>query len=116
MTTQVRAVSDVGTGTNEDDGKLQRDFFLSQCYPNPFNAATTIEFSIGEPARVKLQIFNVAGQRVRTLVDEERSSGIYNDVTWDGRDSDGRPVASGIYFCRLTAKDFTQTKKMILLK
>lgn len=116
LTAHVRAVSSVGSHAKGDGTGVQRDYFLGQCYPNPFNAATTIEFSIRERSHVTLQIYNIAGQRVRTLVDEDRAPGVHADVTWDGRDNDGRPVASGIYFYRLTAQGFTQTKKMILLK
>lgn len=115
LTVQVQTISDVISSTKED-GEKPPSNFLGRCFPNPFNAGTTIEFSIAERAHVKLQIFNIAGQRVRTLVDGERSPGSYNGVTWDGRDNTGRPVASGVYFCRLTAADFTQTRKMILLK
>lgn len=88
---------------------------LSQNYPNPFNPATTIRFSIRVKGRVNLSIYNVAGQLVRTLIDEVRPANIYAQA-WDGRDNGGRPAASGVYFCRLTAPGFAQTRKMVLLK
>jgi hypothetical protein len=90
---------------------------LSDAYPNPFNPTTTIKYSIADAGRVSLKIYNAAGQLVRTLVDEEqapRPEGF--SATWDGRGNRGEDVASGVYFYKLTAKEFSQTKKMVLLK
>jgi hypothetical protein len=89
---------------------------LAQNYPNPFNPATTIEFSLRSPGHVKLTIYNVRGQRVRALLDEPRTAGLHKDVQWDGRSDVGTAVASGIYFYRLVADDFTDIRKMVLLK
>ena len=88
---------------------------LAQNYPNPFNPQTTIAFSIAERANVRVAVYNVNGALVRTLANESRAAGAY-ELTWDGRDDGGRQVASGVYFYRLTAGSFTQTKKMVLLK
>ena len=90
---------------------------LAQNHPNPFNASTTIGYSIKETGHVTLKIYTVAGELVRTLVDERRGpiAGGYA-VTWNGRNNLGDPVSSGVYFCRLLAKNFSQTKKMVLLK
>jgi hypothetical protein len=90
---------------------------LAQNYPNPFNPATKIHYSIKQRSHVTLKIYNVAGQLVRTLVDElqEPLADGYT-VSWGSRDSSGQPVASGVYLYKLTAKDFTQTRKMVLLK
>ncbi len=90
---------------------------LAQNYPNPFNPTTTIKYSIKERAHVTLKIYNVAGQLVKTLVDQEqnpRADGFA--VRWNSRSNAGDPVSSGIYFYKLVTKDFTQTKKMVLLK
>ena len=90
---------------------------LSQNYPNPFNPVTTISYSIKERSRVTLKIYNVAGQLVRTLVNKEqapRQEGY--SVRWRGVSDAGEPVSSGVYFYKLTAKNFTLTKKMVLLK
>ncbi len=90
---------------------------LAQNYPNPFNPTTTIKYSIKERAHVTLKIYNVAGQLVKTLVNEEqnpRADGFA--VRWNGRSNEGNPVSSGVYFYKLVAKNFTQTKKMVLLK
>jgi hypothetical protein len=89
---------------------------LAQNYPNPFNPQTTIAFSMKERARVKIAVYNVAGELVKTLLDETRAAGSYRDVRWDGRSSDNQPVASGIYFYKLVMTGFSQTRKMVLLK
>jgi hypothetical protein len=83
---------------------------LRQNYPNPFNPLTTIEFSIQEAAQVKLDIVNIMGQRVATVVNEQMSPGSYN-VTFDAKN-----LPSGIYFYRMSAGDFTAIKKMTLMK
>jgi hypothetical protein len=89
---------------------------LSQNYPNPFNPTTTIDFALRETSRVQLKVYNVAGQLVRTLVNEDRSGETLHTVRWDGRNDAGQLVSSGVYFYKLVAKDFVQTKKMVLLK
>jgi hypothetical protein len=89
---------------------------LGQNYPNPFNPTTTIAFTVRERSRVSLRIYNVAGQLVRTLVDDVRAAGVSHTVDWDGRNARGRSVASGVYFYRLVTKDATMTRKMVLLK
>jgi len=88
--------------------------YLSQNSPNPFNPLTRIEFGIKEPAHVSLRIYDAAGRLVRVLVESDRPAGRYVE-TWDGTDAAGQ-AASGIYFYRLTAARFEQTKKMVLLK
>jgi hypothetical protein len=88
---------------------------LEQCFPNPFNPSTTIAYSIKEAGNVSLTIYDVAGHRVRELANERRDRGAYQ-VVWDGRNDNGAPVSSGVYFYKLVAKSFTDTKKMTLLK
>jgi len=90
-------------------------YHLSQNYPNPFNANTEIRYQIPEDGRVILEIFNVLGQEIRTLVDRDQVADEYSAV-WDGRDDMGGDVSSGLYFCRLKAGDFHKTIKMVLLK
>jgi len=100
-----------GTGSN-----LPRDFSLGQNYPNPFNATTVIEFTLPRTSAVNLQVFNILGQKVVTLVDETLEAG-YKQVAWDGKDQKGNPVASGVYFYRLRAGDsFSDMKKMQLVR
>jgi hypothetical protein len=89
---------------------------LSQNRPNPFNPTTTIEYSIAKPGHVSLKVYNVAGQLVKTLVDQMQSPTSVKPVVWDGRSDAGQPVASGVYFYKLTTPGFTQTKKMVMLK
>lgn len=85
-------------------------------FPNPFNPTTTIKYSIEERAHVSLKIYNVAGQLVRSLVDEVQSPGTIWLATWDGRDNAGHSVSSGVYFYELVTKNFSQTKKAVFLK
>jgi len=91
------------------------DYALLPNYPNPFNPETSITYLLKESSRVRLEIYNVLGQLVKVLADESQPSGRYT-VTWDGRDGRGIPVAGGIYIYRLTANEFTHTRKMILIK
>jgi len=89
---------------------------LSQNYPNPFNPQTTISFSLREKSHVSLKIYNVAGALVKTLVNDVRAPGVSYKQQWDGRNNAGQSVSSGVYFYKLVSKNFTQTKKMVLLK
>lgn len=89
---------------------------LAQNVPNPFNPSTIIEFSLRERAQVALRIYDVRGRLVRTLVDGVRNAGASHRIEWDGRNDAGTRVASGVYFCRLATRDFTATRKMVLLK
>ncbi len=100
-------------GTEGDN--LPEAFGLRQNYPNPFNPSTVIEFDLPAPAHVKLTVFNLLGQQVRTLLNEEMPAGTH-PVTWDGTSSSGRSVSSGVYFYRIEAGDNVMTKKMMLLK
>jgi hypothetical protein len=104
-------------GVEEETGeeKLPAEFSLSNNYPNPFNPETKIGYFIPKACQVKLEVFNILGQRVRTLIDEAQTAG-KKEVTWDGRDESGNEVASGVYFYKLQAGDFAQTKKMVLMK
>ncbi len=97
------------------DGTLPESFYLSQNYPNPFNPTTTIEFGLESTQNVKLTVYNVLGQAVRTLVNERRSAGNYS-VEWLGDTDAGARASTGVYFYRLEAGDFIQTKKMMLVK
>lgn len=91
------------------------EFALSQNYPNPFNQSTKIEFSLAKSGFVSLNIYDILGRKVRTLVSERLSSG-YKSVIWDGKNDDGNDVASGVYFYQLRVGDFSEPKKMVLLK
>jgi dienelactone hydrolase len=91
------------------------EFALSQNYPNPFNPTTKIEFTLAKSGFVTLQIYDILGRKVRTLVSEHLSSG-YKSVLWDGKNDDEKDVASGVYFYQLKVGDLSQPKKMLLLK
>jgi len=84
-------------------------------YPNPFNPETTIAFSLATAGKVEIDIYNIKGSKVKTLVNERRSAGNHQ-VIWDGKDDNDRNVGSGIYFYQMRANAFVTTKKMILMK
>ena len=88
---------------------------LAQNHPNPFNPTTTIGYSIAKDNEVMLTIYDVAGRKVRTLVNERQKADVYK-LTWDGSNDAGTRVASGVYFYKLVAGNFVKTKKMVLLK
>jgi hypothetical protein len=88
---------------------------LLAAYPNPFNPSTKLSFELGAPAFARLKIFDAAGRLVTTLVDEQRASGRH-EVVWNGQNSAGLSVASGVYLYRFEAGDVVQTKRMMLVK
>ena len=98
-----------------DGPAIPRKFFLSQNYPNPFNPTTTIVYGLPKAANVHLDIYNLLGQRVTTLINEYQKAG-YNRIIWDGKDQAGNGVSSGVYFYRIEAGNFNESKKMLMLK
>lgn len=88
---------------------------LHQNYPNPFNPTTAISYALPEAAFVTLKIYNLQGKQVRTLV-KSRQTANQHQVVWDSKDDNGKPVAAGVYLYRLEAGNFTNTKRLILLK
>jgi hypothetical protein len=105
-----RPLSDLVTSVGRATTEFPAHFILTQNYPNPFNPSTTINYAIPARARVTLSVFNMLGQKVAELVKDEQTAGSYS-VTFDGT-----RLASGVYFYRLEAGSFVQTKKLILLK
>lgn len=101
--------------TAVDNGRPSDSPQLQQNYPNPFNQATEIAFTLPRSSRAKLEVFNVVGQRIVLLIDEELSSGRH-EASWDGLDVTGKGVASGIYFYRLEVGEVVAVRKMILMK
>ena len=99
----------------EDLTQRPKDFDLRQNYPNPFNPTTVIQYALPKSSFVKIEVFNILGQRVKKLVEEEQEPG-YKRIHWDGKDDYGDEVSSGVYFYRIEAKDFVECKKMPLLK
>ena len=101
------------TGTNADpeDGRRQS---LTSC-PNPFNPTTVIRYSVPDRQQVSIAIYNVEGQKVRTLVSRVASGG-QQAVQWDGVDDRGVPVSSGVYLCRMVTRERVETTRLVLLK
>jgi len=112
-------------GIAAETGKYPSQFILFQNYPNPFNPSTNLGFQIPQGGRsdfskgargfVTLEVFDVTGQKVATLISKELPPGEY-EVRWDGRDDAGQKVGSGVYIYRLRAGQFEQSKKMLLLR
>jgi len=102
-------------GIDDEPTALPNEYALSQNYPNPFNPETNIEFQIPHSSYVSIEIFNLLGQNVRTLISEQKQAGFYT-ARWNGRNDGGQIVPSGIYFYRIAADGFSKTKKMIMLK
>ncbi|MCK4513284.1 T9SS type A sorting domain-containing protein, partial [bacterium] len=103
------------TGTGVEDPEIPLAFALRQNYPNPFRGGTALAFALPRPAEAKLDIYNVAGRRIATVVSGNLPAGNHL-VTWDGTDTRGAKVPAGIYFYRFEADGFESTRKMILLK
>ena len=100
---------------NVNESRLVKTFALNQNYPNPFNPETKITFQFPQASQVTLRIFNILGKEIITLVNEQYQAGKHT-VNWNGKDNLGNVVSSGIYFYQLRAGNFTQAKKMILLR
>ena len=102
-------------GSGGQTGAIPRRFTLLQNYPNPFNAGTVITYELPEISDVRLEVYDVLGRRVVTLVQDHQDSGRHQ-ISWDGRDAAGQSLASGVYVYRLQAADNVLTRKMVLLK
>ena len=105
-------------GQEVSSAELPKAFALGQNYPNPFNPSTTIKYDIPEGSsdqQVRLNVYNIRGQKIRTLVDRTQGPGSYS-VNWDGSDDGGRHVSSGVYFYRIDAGTYSATRKMVILK
>lgn len=90
-------------------------FQLEQNYPNPFNPSTTILYELPQMSQVEAAIFNLLGERIRTLVNQRQTAGQHR-LQWDGRNEFGMPMPSGVYLYRLRAGEFVQTRKMVLMQ
>ena len=108
-------VGDQNFTAEEVASVLPQDYELMQNFPNPFNPYTNIRFGLPYATNVLLEVYNLLGQRVTTLVNGPMDAGTHT-VIWNGIDADGRQVATGVYFYRLTTPDYTDVKKMLLLK
>ena len=88
---------------------------MSQNYPNPFNPSTTIKFGLPNSGNVKLSIYNMLGQEIKTLVNNSLNAGTYS-IIWDGTNNNGIKVTSGAYLYRISAGNYIETKKLVLIK
>jgi photosystem II stability/assembly factor-like uncharacterized protein len=110
------------TAVSEQPAALPEGFHLAQNYPNPFSArgifdnpSTTIQYKLPQAAHVQLAIYNLLGEKVRTLVDAKESAGL-KQITWDGRNDQGERVSSGMYLYRMEAGEFRMVKRLVLMK
>lgn len=106
---------DFWQGSQKGGTRVPTSFFLGNNLPNPFNSETVISFGLSQPSQVTIEIFNILGQKVKTLGLGQLPAG-YHRASWDGKDSRGKKVATGIYFYRMTAGDFSDIKKMSFIK
>ncbi len=109
-TTSLDVAMSIETDTDEDDTPIPGNFALFQNYPNPFNATTSIKYNLPVASGVTIEIYNILGRKVETLVQGEQPAG-YHQVVWDAEDA-----SSGFYFYRIQAGDFAETRRMVLLK
>jgi flagellar hook assembly protein FlgD len=98
------------TGINDEDVIIPNEAILSQNYPNPFNASTTIEYNLPHKSEVRIEIYDIMGRKVETLIEDNQEAGI-NRLKWDASD-----YPSGIYFYKLSYGDKNISRKMVLLK
>ena len=112
----LRLVKVIPAAVNAGPTTIPDDMVLFQNYPNPFNPSTTIRYRLSEAStRVRLEIFDLLGRKVRSLVDQAQAAGEYT-VEWDGRDMLGNPVASGHYVITLSAGQFSQSRRMLMIR
>ncbi len=104
------------TDVQKDGGVIPTEFALGQNYPNPFNPSTTIRFDLPKESPVTLEIYNVLGVRVRSLLAGEALSAGTHSMVWDGRDENGITMPSGVYLYRISAGDFQASRKMTMVK
>lgn len=102
-------------GPIEAEAPLPKDFRLAENFPNPFNPTTTVRFDLPKSTHVKLEVYNVLGQKVKTMINEQMEPG-YHEILWNSLNDQGMRVSSGVYYYRITAGDFHDVKKMALVK
>ena len=103
------------TGMNEKNEGIVQDFYLGPNYPNPFNAATSINYRVAEVSDVHIDVYNIKGQLVKVLVDKKQNPGIYS-IVWNGWDENRTDVSSGIYFIIMKAGHYSKIRRMVLLR
>tara|TARA_Y100000816_G_C25697779_1_gene368862 strand:- start:3 stop:386 length:384 start_codon:yes stop_codon:yes gene_type:complete len=100
---------------SNDNANVAERFMLHQNFPNPFNPITTLRYDLPKDSFVIIRVFDMSGNKVKTLVNEVQNSG-YKSIQWNATDNQGQPVSAGVYLYSIEAGEFRQTKKMILLK
>jgi len=100
--------------SNDEPSQITHDF-LAENFPNPFGNITNIQFALKNPSKVTIEVYNILGQKVKTIAEDELTAGVHS-TQWDGKDAFGHPVANGVYFYRMNTEEFHQTRKMILMK
>jgi hypothetical protein len=103
------------TAIFDEDPEIPDRFELFQNYPNPFNPDTKVKFGLPLQTDVKLTVYDILGREVTVLIDDQLEAG-YHEIIWDGKNRQGKDIASGVYFYRLETEDFSDIKKMLLLK
>ena len=112
---EIRFIYDESTAVYQTEQQLPEVARLSMNYPNPFNPATTIPFQLHQASRVRINVYNMIGQSIVTLLDEEKPAGYYT-VNWDGKNGWGQNAASGIYVYEMRTHDYCLRRKLLLLK
>ncbi|PKL83194.1 MAG: glycosyl hydrolase [Ignavibacteriae bacterium HGW-Ignavibacteriae-3] len=112
---EIEVFNNITSDVSDEEDNLPFNFSLSNNYPNPFNPSTNIEYSLPKAGQIKIEIYNSIGQLVNVLEDSFRNPGNHK-IIWNGRNSYGNPVSSGIYFYRMSAEGFTLVKKMALIR
>ena len=98
-----------------DKNLIPKDLLFHQNYPNPFNPSTTLRYELPEDVMVSIIIYDMMGRVVRNLVNSQQNAG-YKSIQWDATNNQGQSISAGLYLYKIQAGDFSQTKKMVLLK
>jgi hypothetical protein len=115
QTTKIPLTELTQVGIEDDIASLPKQLQLAQNYPNPFNANTVINYQLDKESHVTLDVYDILGRKITTLVDSRQAAGNYN-VTWKSLDKNGKSVASGVYFYKLTTETNSEIKRMMLVK
>jgi hypothetical protein len=115
ITLLIRAIVNTVTGVHQISNLVPKNFEFSQNYPNPFNPTTKFKYALPEGRNVSIIIYDINGKKVAELVNDYQEKGTY-EITWNGKNNFGEPVASGTYIYSIKAGKFNQSKKMLLLK
>ena len=105
----------VAVNDNDENHSITKRFFLKQNYPNPFNPETTIHYELARATRVEIRIYNALGQEIRTLINQVQNAGSFA-IDWDGRTNWGNLATSGIYVLEMKAGEFSQMRKMMMVR